>query len=117
LVLNVFHWLGDNKNLSISEWDNLFIKVINAAKITFFEVPNNYSKQETRHKIGTWYNHMSVAETLNRVINQYKLNVIVKKLCDVDHGTKGKRELFIIVNNDNSVFLNKTDLTNVIQNS
>ena len=98
-VLSVFHWIGDDIGRSLcdaNDWDNAFLDLIQCAEVTFFEVPNEDNPKETPHRIRSWYGRRTVTEVISNAIERSDVNAEFKLLGEIEHGSKGYRQLFMI---------------------
>lgn len=98
-ALSVFHWMGDGIGQVLrdkNDWDRAFLDLIQCAEVTFFEVPNEESPDETPHRIRAWYDGRAVAQAMTDAIQQSGTDAEFKLLGDIEHGNKGHRKLFVI---------------------
>ena len=99
LALSVFHWMGDNIGRPLrgaKDWEKAFLDLIQCAETTFFEVPNEDNPNETPHRIRSWYGHRSVTDTISDALEHFDGNAEFEFLGDIEHGSKGRRKLFVI---------------------
>lgn len=99
LALSVFHWMGDGIGQPLrdpNDWEAAFLNLIQCAEVTFFEVPNEDSPNETPHRIRSWYGKRNVNDTISDALDRLDGKAEFRRLGEIDHGSKGYRKLFAI---------------------
>ncbi len=80
-VLSVFHHMGDGFGRYLrrrSDWDRSFCDLVQCARVTFLELPNETSQSETPHRVRRWYAHRPLKEVLEAALRNGEIEAHIE---------------------------------------